>query len=238
LCAAACGADGWVGVALFGEQNLNFLRRFPPFANGAPFLRPGRQQRHDPHGFGLERAAQAGHGRWPRGARTTDEKSSEITTIPERLDLLAIKGADCVFGLKGNQGAPRADVELLFTEKYIFCVKDVTVTRGAGTEAGHGPVETREIDDIGWFRARHDRAGLKSIVMLIPIRETAKGAKRERRFYISSLPACAEKLAAAIRAHWRVGRMHRVPDVNFRDDGCRIRKKTPPPTSHPSSVPP
>ena len=27
LCAVLCGADGWVSVALFGEQKLSFLRR-------------------------------------------------------------------------------------------------------------------------------------------------------------------------------------------------------------------
>jgi hypothetical protein len=36
LCAVLCGADGWVGVALFGKQKLAFLRRFLPFANGTP----------------------------------------------------------------------------------------------------------------------------------------------------------------------------------------------------------
>ena len=36
LCAVLCGADGWVSVALFGEQKLTFLRRYLPFANGTP----------------------------------------------------------------------------------------------------------------------------------------------------------------------------------------------------------
>jgi hypothetical protein len=36
LCAVLCGADGWVSVALFGEQKLGFLRRYLPFANGTP----------------------------------------------------------------------------------------------------------------------------------------------------------------------------------------------------------
>jgi predicted transposase YbfD/YdcC len=57
--------------------------------------------------------------------------------------------------------------------------------------------------------------------MIRSTRETQKGSETERRFYISSLPADAEKLGAAIRAHW-------VLDVNFRDDDCRIRKKNAP----------
>ena len=65
--------------------------------------------------------------------------------------------------------------------------------------------------------------------MVVSSRETAKGVEKERRFYISSLPADAAKLAAAIRAHWEVeNSLHWVLDVNFRDDDCRIRKKNAP----------
>lgn len=28
LCAVLCGADGWLSVALFGEQKLDFLRGY------------------------------------------------------------------------------------------------------------------------------------------------------------------------------------------------------------------
>lgn len=37
--------------------------------------------------------------------------------------------ADCVFGLKGNQGTLRDDVELLFTEQYTIACKDITFSR-------------------------------------------------------------------------------------------------------------
>ena len=70
------------------------------------------------------------------GQRKVDDKSNEITAIPELLALLTIKGAivtidamgcqrricqqiidqgaDYVIGLKGNQGSLRKDVELFF----------------------------------------------------------------------------------------------------------------------------
>jgi len=293
LCAVLCGADGWVSVALFGRQKLDFLRRFLPFANGIPS--------HDQLGliFGaldaqafqtcfiawtqalsgaiagvvaidgktarrsFDRAGNKGAihmvSAWSSrhklvlGARATEEKSNEITAIPELLDLLAIKGAivtidamgcqkkiaekiigkgaDYVFGLKGNQGTLRADVELLFTEQYASDFKDMPVSRASDTDAGHGRIETREvfaIDDIAWLKARHGWAGLNAIVMVVSTRETAKGTEQERRFYISSLPANAEKLRDAIRAHWGVESMHWMLDVTFRDDDCRIRKKNAP----------
>jgi predicted transposase YbfD/YdcC len=294
LCAVLCGADGWVSVALFGEQKLTFLRRYLPFAKGTPS--------HDQLGliFGaLDRQAfqncfiawtqslsgaiagvvaidgktvrrsfdRAGNkgaihmvSAWSSrqklvlGARAVDEKSNEITAIPELLELLAIKGAivtidamgcqrkiaeqiigkgaDYLFGLKGNQGSLRDDVELLFTEQMARNFKDVAVSRASGADGDHGRIETREVfavGDIGWLQERHDWPSLRSIVMVASKRETAKGIETERRFYISSLPADAEKLGAAIRAHWGVeNSLHWVLDVNFRDDDCRIRKRNAP----------
>jgi predicted transposase YbfD/YdcC len=188
------------------------------------------------------------------GARAVNEKSNEITAIPELLDLLAIKGAivtidamgcqkkiaakiiarkaDYVFGLKGNQGSLRDDVELLFTEQYAIDFKDITVSRAASADAGHGRIEAREVfatDDIAWLEERHDWTGLRSIVMVVSTRETARGVENERRFYITSLPAEATRIAAAIREHWGVeNSLHWLLDVNFRDDDCRIRKKNAP----------
>ena len=301
LCAVLCGADGWVSVALFGEQKLGFLRRYLPFANGTPS--------HDQLGliFGaldeaafqtcfiawtqalsgaiagvvaIEPAPAKAGGKTVRrsfdragnkgaihmvsafsssqklvlGARAVDEKSNQITAIPELIDLLAIKGAivtidamgcqkkiaekiidkgaDYLFGLKGNQGTLRDDVELLLTEQYAIDFKDITVSRAASTDAGHGRVETREVvatHDIAWLKERHDWKGLRSIVMVVSTRETAKGVENERRFYITSLPAEATKIGAAIREHWGVeNSLHWLLDVNFHDDDCRIRKKNAP----------
>jgi predicted transposase YbfD/YdcC len=294
LCAVLCGADGWVGVALFGKQKLAFLRRFLPFANGTPS--------HDQLGliFGAldATAFQACFIAWTQalsgtiagvvavdgktlrrsfdrtgnkgavhmvsawssaqklvlGARAVDEKSNEITAIPELLDLLAIKGAivtidamgcqkkiaekiidkkaDYIFGLKGNQGSLRDDVELLFTEQLANGFKDVAVSKASSLDGEHGRIESREVfatEDIAWLKQRHDWKGLRSIVMVVSRRETAKGQETEKRFHISSLPADAEKLGHAIRAHWGVENgLHWVLDVNFRDDECRIRKKNAP----------
>jgi predicted transposase YbfD/YdcC len=46
----------------------------------------------------------------------------------------------------------------------------------------------------------------------------------ERRFYISSLPADARRLAQAVRAHWAVeNSLHWCMDVAFADDQMRAR---------------
>ena len=187
--------------------------------------------------------------------RAVGHKSNEITAVPELLELLAIKGAtvtigamgcqtkiaekivdkgaDYVLGLKGNQGSLREDVELLFTEQPARGLPDAAVSRAPSADGGHGRIETREVyavADIAWLKQRHPGwKGLRCLVMVIARRETAKGEERERRFYISSLPAEAEKRGAAIRAHWGVENgLHWVLDVQFRDDDCRIRKKNAP----------
>lgn len=137
-----------------------------------------------------------------------------------------------MLALKGNQGSLREDVELLFAEQEAHDFREIAISRHAETDAGHGRIETREViatADIGWLKERHDWLGLTSIIMILSTRETQKGIETERRFYISSLPADAEKLGAAVRAHWGVeNSLHWVLDVNFRDDDCRIRKRNAP----------
>ncbi len=47
----------------------------------------------------------------------------------------------------------------------------------------------------------------------------------ERRFFISSLPADAKRIAAAVRAHWLIeNALHWTLDVVFNEDSSRVRK--------------
>ena len=46
----------------------------------------------------------------------------------------------------------------------------------------------------------------------------------EHAYYISSLPADAERIANAVRGHWEEGnRLHWCLDVQFSDDQSRVR---------------
>ena len=77
-----------------------------------------------------------------------------------------------------------------------------------------------------WLQRRYDWPGLASIIMVEYRSQDASGKLREEtRFYISSLAADAQFIAAAIRDHWGVENgLHWVMDMLFRDDECRIRK--------------
>ena len=188
------------------------------------------------------------------GQAKVADKSNEITAIPKLLDLLTIKGAtitidamgcqreiaakiiekeaDYVLALKGNQGTLREDVELFFAEQKASKFTDCVVDRHETVEKSHGRIETRSviaIGDIGWLQARHKWPGLTSIVVVESRREIGNKTEREFRFYISSLPAHANRLGEAVRSHWSIENgLHWVMDMVFRDDECRIRKDNAP----------
>jgi len=92
----------------------------------------------------------------------------------------------------------------------------------------HGRLEVRRYWVTEDLRTLPDNplwAGLRSIGMVerrctIGTTETA-----ERRYFINSIPAQAERFANAVRGHWGVeNRLHWRLDVIFGEDASRIRK--------------
>lgn len=177
------------------------------------------------------------------------EKSNEITAIPKLLDLIGVEGAivtidamgcqraiaqkvldkkaDCIFGLKGNQGSLREDVDVFVAEQKAKNWSDTTVSRAETIDAGNGRIETRNITvihDIGWLQERHEWPGLKAVAMVESTRETNGIVETDTRFYITSLVMLAHLLGPAIRSHWAIeNSLHWVMDMVFRDDECRVR---------------
>jgi len=178
------------------------------------------------------------------------EKSNEIVAIPKLLDLLAIEGAiitidamgcqraiarkiiekkaDYVFGLKGNQGSLRDDVELFVNEQRTRDFVDATISRAATTDADNGGrIETRNITvihDAEWLRKLHDWPGLNAVAIVESTRECGGKVERETRYYITSSVLPADLLGPVIRSHWAIeNSLHWVLDMVFRDDECRVR---------------
>lgn len=111
-------------------------------------------------------SAFASEARLVMGQRKVDDKSNEITAIPELLKLLDIKGsiitidamgcqkkiaetiiekdADYVLALKGNQGNLFEDVKSLFEEEKKNGFKNISVDFNETIDAGHGRIETRK----------------------------------------------------------------------------------------------
>jgi predicted transposase YbfD/YdcC len=173
------------------------------------------------------------------GETLVDEKSNEITAIPELLKTLNVKGhivtidamgcqtdiarlirrrqADYVLGLKGNQGILHEDAVLYFDDPQLLagCAYHKIV------EKAHSAVEIREYwqtDDIGWLQQGKLWAGLSSIVMTKNTIIKGDEVTTEKRYFISSLPLGVQEAARSIRSHWMVESYHWHLDVTFRED--------------------
>lgn len=183
------------------------------------------------------------------GQVKTEEKSNEITAIPELLDILDIDGqiitidamgcqrdickkiveknADYVISLKGNQGTLRKDIEEYFSDETLPITNE-----WEEFDKGHGRIEHRickTLDDIDWLQKHHKWPYLKSVAVVYSVVERNGKTTKETRYYISSLPANAEKIAKAARSHWGIeNKLHWVLDVTWNEDKSRIRKDNSP----------
>lgn len=177
------------------------------------------------------------------GQKAVDEKSNEITAIPELLEKIQIRGqvvtidamgtqteiaeeirnkrADYVLALKGNQRTLHEDVSLYFKDE-----EEKKKIRESGNykrtvEKARGQMEIREYyqtEEIRWLGQKKNWKGLKSIGMEEKTIRTEQGEKKEYRYYISSLKEDIELFSRAVRGHWSVESMHWHLDVTFRED--------------------
>ena len=187
------------------------------------------------------------------GQLKTEEKSNEITAIPELLRVLDIKGSivtidamgcqkkiaeqihlqqgDYIFNLKGNQSSLHDDVRL-FIESYVDknSLQNTVFDHVEIIDGDHGRIEKRGYwitEDIAWLSQAQDWSGLKSIGMVEyeSIDKSSGEANIERRFFISSLKADAKRFGTAVRMHWGIeNSLHWCLDVGFNEDACRVRK--------------
>ena len=141
------------------------------------------------------------------GQIKTDEKSNEITAIPEILNMLDING------------------KIIKTDA-MGCQKDIS-------EKSHGREEIRlhivcdvpdELIDFTF-----EWKGLKKLCVAVSFRSIIAEQKKEPemtvRYYISSADLTAEKFATAIRNHWHVeNKLHWRLDVVMNEDDCKIRR--------------
>ncbi len=180
------------------------------------------------------------------GEVRVDDKSNEITAIPELLSSLNIKGniitidamgcqteiakairkkhADYLLALKGNQGTLHEDVKLYFEDHDLLSKCAYHKTR----EKSRGGIETREYwqtEDIGWLSQKKDWAGLKSIAMTRNTIARNGVTTTETRYFISSMTLNVKEVAFAIRGHWMVESYHWHLDVTFREDANQTADK-------------
>jgi predicted transposase YbfD/YdcC len=175
------------------------------------------------------------------------EKSNEITAIPQLLDLLDVSGAlvtidaigcqreiadrirdrkgDYVLAVKQNQPKLYERVEAAINEALEEDAENLTEHQTV--EKGHGRQETRTyaifpapeaVDPEQLWR------DLSAVGIAISERVDSQGrASMETRYYILSRRITVEEFAAAVRGHWGIeNNLHWQLDVSFREDECRV----------------
>lgn len=181
------------------------------------------------------------------GQIKVDDKSNEITAIPDLLETLMLEGsvvtidamgcqktiarqiidqkADYLFGLKGNQGKLREEVQDFFHTAQAQGFLQLPYSDHNEVDAGHGRIEERHCFAVScdYIEAAHGWCGAKSVVMLNSRRWIRNELQTETRYYLSSLPPDAERIAPAIRSHWSIeNSLHWCLDVGFNEDACGI----------------
>jgi predicted transposase YbfD/YdcC len=185
--------------------------------------------------------------------QAVDEKSNEITAVPELLKMLDLRqtvvtvdalntqkeiasqiikgGGDYVMALKGNHSTLHDSVQLHMNELILEKFKGVSHVYHETTEGGHGRIDTRKVwatDQIDWLKGRQEWDGFKSVVSVESIRHVMGKEKPsiERRHYLTSLPCnSGSRLAGLVRNHWSTeNSQHWMLDMAFNEDQSRIRK--------------
>ena len=181
------------------------------------------------------------------GELVTEEKSNEITAVPELLDSLNIegsivtadalscqkgivekiqeKGADYVIGLKGNQPTLLENVSLYFQDFAEELPSIVT------KEKDHGRIEKREyrlLNDLSWLPERGEWTGLNAVGMVHTTVTRNGKTSSDTRYFITSLEE-VERFAYTVRKHWAIeNQLHWSLDVIFEEDSSRARKNMSP----------
>jgi predicted transposase YbfD/YdcC len=202
--------------------------------------------------------AWASENRIALGQCKVDEKSNEITAIPELLSLLEIagciitidaigcqteiarqivsQGGDYVLAVKENQGHLYEDLVYWFglylkEENPLSYVESYHKT----TSKDHGQIELRQCFVLK--AQAHQKSvprlaeweDIQSLVLILSERRVGKQVSTQARYYISSLEPDASKLLDAVRSHWEVeNSLHWVLDVVFDEDRSRVRKDNAP----------
>jgi len=214
-------------------------------------LRRSHDRRNDKAAISMV-SAWATDNRLVLGQVKVDEKSNEITAIPQLLEALEISGclvtidamgchadiaekivdreADYVLGLKENQGHLYEDTQRLFSDLEESQYKAYRFDYEKTVDKDHGRVEIREcwtISDPEILHYLRGFANWKNLLTVSRIRSQrwiGEDKSCEDRYHLGSILG-AKRVLSTVRSHWGIeNELHWVLDIAFDEDRCRVRK--------------
>ena len=181
----------------------------------------------------------------------TDEKSNEITAIPQALALVDLKGAivtidamgtqtaiaqqivegggDYLLALKGNQETLHESAMAYIEEQAENDFADCEARQHVTSEKGHGRLETRTYIQLPVPEHLEGAARWPNLLTLgVAILHCVTNGKEtvDMRYFISSLAMGVKQFAHSARSHWGIeNSCHWCLDVTYREDESRLREK-------------
>ena len=183
----------------------------------------------------------------------TEEKSNEITAIPELLKLIDLKGAiitidamgtqvdiadqivraegDYILALKANHRTLYRQVKDYVDEHISNDFADISSERlEEAAQQAHGRVDSRtyiQFEVPNTFTATKRWKGLRTIGLVV-YKSIVNGDETiDIRYFLSSLPLGIKAFSKAVRRHWGIETTcHWSLDVTYGEDGLRTRQRT------------
>jgi predicted transposase YbfD/YdcC len=179
----------------------------------------------------------------------TEEKSNEITAIPQLLSLVDLRGAiitidamgtqtaiaekiiagggDYLLALKGNQESLHEATVAYIGEQIDADFEGIDARVHETVETGHGRQETRTYVQMPAPKSLPGFSRWKGLLSIgVAILTCVRDGKTtvDARYFISSLPVQVKQFAKAVRNHWGIeNSCHWCLDVTYREDQSRIR---------------
>ena len=186
------------------------------------------------------------------GQVATEEKSNEITAIPELLQQLDLKrsivtidamgcqkaivtaiveaGGEFVIAVKNNQPKLLEAVESYFREQVDCDIEDLQYRIYETEDAGHGRIDERSygIAKVPVNFAVNDQwPDVKAIGYSVRMTTHTDGStSHDIRYFICRRYMSGKRFSEAVRGQWSIESMHWVLDVTFREDDSRTRERT------------
>jgi predicted transposase YbfD/YdcC len=186
------------------------------------------------------------------GQVATEEKSNEITAIPELLKqinladtIITIDAMGCqkdickqivdgkgdfVIAAKDNQPNLKNAIASFFSQQIERDFEDLRYRQHETTDGGHGRIDERAyyVTKVPRdFVCAKEWPWVKAIGYAIRITQHADGRETsDIRYYVCSRYLSGKRFAEAVRGHWSIESMHWTLDVTFREDDSRTRERT------------